>query len=47
MAITKASSKTESWTIRIPNELAEAVRASFPPDTGNTQIVIEAIKHLG
>jgi hypothetical protein len=46
MAITKASSKTESWTIRIPNELAEAVRASFSPDTGNTQIVIEAIKHL-
>jgi hypothetical protein len=46
MAITKASSKTESWTIRIPNELAEAVRASFPPDTGNTQIVTKAIRHL-
>lgn len=46
MAITKASNKSESWTVRIPNDLAEAARAKFPSETGNTQIVIEAIKHL-
>lgn len=46
MAVTKASSKTESWTIRVPNDLATAVRAKFSSETGNTQIVIESIKHL-
>jgi hypothetical protein len=46
MAVTKASSKTESWTIRVPNDLATAVKAKFPSGTGNTQIVLEAIKHL-
>jgi hypothetical protein len=46
MAITKASSKSESWTVRIPNDLVAAVRAKFPSGAGSTQIVIEAIKHL-
>ena len=46
MAITKNSSKSESWTIRIPNELATAARSRYAPGTGNTQIVIEAIKCL-
>jgi predicted nuclease with TOPRIM domain len=46
MAITKNSSKSESWTIRIPNNLANAVRQKFSLQTGNTQIVIEAIKQL-
>lgn len=46
MAITKSSSKSESWTIRIPNDLAEAARSKFPAETGNTQIVIEAVKAL-
>jgi hypothetical protein len=46
MAVTKASAKTESWTIRIPNDLAVAARLKFPPGTGNTQIVIESIKAL-
>jgi hypothetical protein len=46
MAVTKASSKSESWTIRIPIDLAEAARSKFPSGTGNTQIVIESIKAL-
>jgi hypothetical protein len=46
MAITKSSSKTESWTIRIPIDLAEAARLKFSPGTGNTSIVIESIKAL-
>jgi hypothetical protein len=46
MAITKASSKTESWTIRIPIDLAEAARSKFPAETGNTQIVLESIMLL-
>jgi hypothetical protein len=46
MAVTKASSKSESWTIRIPIDLAEAARSKFPAETGNTSIVIESIKAL-
>jgi hypothetical protein len=46
MAITKSSSKSESWTVRVPIDLAEAARLKFPPETGNTRIVIEAVKAL-
>jgi hypothetical protein len=46
MAITKNSSKSESWTIRIPNGLATTVRQKFPSGTGHTQIVIEAVEQL-
>jgi hypothetical protein len=46
MAISKLSAKSESWTIRIPNDLAKLVRERFPANTGNTDIVLESLKAL-
>jgi hypothetical protein len=46
MAITKSSAKSESWTVRIPNDLAKLVRERFPANTGNTDIVLESLKAL-
>jgi hypothetical protein len=46
MAKSKDSNISQSWTIRVPNELAASIRSIFPPGTGNTEIVIESLKHL-
>jgi hypothetical protein len=46
MAITKSSAKSESWTVRIPNDLVKLVREKFPANTGNTDIVLESLKAL-
>lgn len=48
MAISKTSAKSESWTLRVPKDLAIAVREKFPAEAGVTEIVIRSLKaYLG
>lgn len=48
MAISKTSAKSESWTVRVPNDLAIAVREKFPAEAGVTEIVIKSLRaYLG